>query len=56
MCKFMVDIEVYDVEKDKWAQAKYLAHGYNDVLWTNNLDLVFNFLKDQIQLLGNDYD
>lgn len=46
--KFYVDIEVYNLKKDSWEQAKYLAHGYNDVLWTNCLDEALKFLKQQI--------
>lgn len=42
MCKFFVDIEVYDTG-DKWAQAKYLVHGFNDVLWTDDLNQAIYF-------------
>jgi len=43
---FMVDIEVYDeYGPDQWAQAKYLAHGRDDVLWTDDLDEALNFLR-----------
>ena len=46
--KFFVDIEVYDKNADKWAQAAYLAHGYSDIHWTDDLDSALNFLKPQI--------
>ena len=31
-----------------WAQAKYLAHGFEDVLWTDDIDEAFDFLKQSI--------
>lgn len=41
------DIEVYD-ENDSWAQGKYLVHGYDDVLWTNDLEKALEFLKESL--------
>ncbi len=35
-----LDIEIYEKWGcNEWAQGKYLVHGYDDVLWTNNLDI-----------------
>jgi hypothetical protein len=45
----IVDIEIYDTTKDSWAQAKYLVHGIDDVLWTDNLDQALQFLKTQVE-------
>ena len=41
-----LDIEIYE----KWgegelAQAKYLVHGHDDVLWTNDIDEAIAFFK-----------
>ncbi len=47
---FMVDIEVYDVYGEgEWAQAKYLVHGYDDVYWTNDLNMAVRCLKHEIK-------
>lgn len=44
-----LDIEIYkNVTKDSWAQGKYLVHGYDDVLWTDDLDSAIQFFKDSI--------
>ena len=41
-----LDIEIYEKwGKDEWAQAKYLVHGHDDVLWTNDLDEAMVFLR-----------
>jgi len=41
-----LDIEIYEEwGDDHWAQAKYLVHGHDDVLWTNSLDDAIEFLK-----------
>jgi len=45
----ILDIEVYDVYGDgHWAQAKYLVHGFDDVLWTDDLEAAMCFMKHQI--------
>jgi hypothetical protein len=39
-------IEIYEKWGDgEWAQAKYLVHGHDDVLWTNNINEAIAFLK-----------
>lgn len=43
-----VDIEVYE-QSDGWAQAKYLVHGWDDILWTNDLDSALLFLKESVE-------
>lgn len=47
--EFFIDIEVYkEYGEDHYAQAKYLAHGYDDVMWTNDIDQALRFLRSQI--------
>ena len=41
-----LDIEIYNPEKDDWAQGRYLVHGHDDVLWTDDLDAALEFLRD----------
>jgi len=46
---FNVDIEIYNPKiEDGWRQARYLVHGYDDVLWTDDLDSALLFLKQNI--------
>lgn len=48
-----LDIEIYDVwGEGVWAQAKYLVHGHDDVLWTNDIEEAISFLKDSIKALS----
>lgn len=44
MIEKIFDIEIYS-ENDIWAQAKYLVHGYDDILWTNNINDALEYLK-----------
>jgi hypothetical protein len=46
---FTLDIEVYDTSVNKWAQGRYLVHGYTDICWTDDLDTALAFLKASIQ-------
>jgi hypothetical protein len=41
-----LDIEIYDPDTDDWAQGRYLVHGHDDVLWTDDLDAALSFLRD----------
>ena len=45
----VLDIEIYDVNENEWAQAKYLVHGYGDVLWTDSIDDALQFLRDSLE-------
>ena len=45
------DIEVYDPDKDDWAQAVYLVHGLDDVLWTDNIDVAIDYIKTDCKRL-----
>lgn len=47
--KGAVDIEIYEPEEGQWAQARYLAHGHHDVLWTDDLDEALAFIKASIE-------
>jgi hypothetical protein len=40
-----LDIEIYNTHNDTWAQGKYLVHGFDDVLWTDDLDAAVQYLK-----------
>ncbi len=53
---YVLDIEVFDLHDKSlhWAQAKYLVHGYKDILWTNDLDLAMEFLKESLMELGKE--
>lgn len=42
----MLDIEIYDPTENKWAQARYLVHGHDDVLWTDEIEEALNFLRE----------
>jgi hypothetical protein len=44
-----LDIEVYDRWGDGcWAQAKYLVHGRDDVMWTNSVDAALAYLRSDL--------
>jgi hypothetical protein len=46
-CIRRVDIEVYDEHgAGHWPQARYLVHGHDDVLWTNDPDSALAFLRE----------
>lgn len=47
-----IDVEIYDPSKDKWAQAKYLVHGYDDVLWTNDPEQASIFVRESLQKIA----
>ncbi len=48
MIRFL-DIEIYDPDIDTWAQARYLVHGHDDVLWTDDIDEALIFLRDSLK-------
>lgn len=44
------DIEVYpEGDIGGWEQAKYLVHGFYDVLWTDDLVAALEFLKQSVE-------
>lgn len=53
MIMYKLDIEVYAEWGDKhWAQAKYLVHGHDNVLWTNSIDEAIAFLKASLMAVS----
>jgi len=44
-----LDIEIYDTDSDIWAQGRYLVHGHDDVLWTDDVDDAMNFLGESMK-------
>lgn len=45
--KFTIEIfEVYGGEH--WAQAHYLVRGYDDVLWTSDIEDAVQFLRQEL--------
>jgi hypothetical protein len=53
MIMYKLDIEVYAEWGDNhWAQAKYLVHGHDDVLWTNSMDDAIAFLKASLMAVS----
>lgn len=47
-----LDIEIYPKgDQGKWAQAKFLVHGYDDVMWTDHLEQALLFLKRDVKRL-----
>lgn len=51
---FRVDIEIYkNYGGAHWAQAKYLVHGLDDVLWTNSIENALAYLKSELERLEN---
>lgn len=48
-----LDIEIYEIYgQAEWAQAKYLVHGHDDVLWTNDIEEAIGFLKKSIEAVS----
>jgi hypothetical protein len=41
-----LDIEIHDPTIGNWAQARYLVHGHDDSLWTDNLEDALDFLRE----------
>lgn len=47
-----VDIEIYEQHGgNHWAQARYLVHGIDDVLWTDDLEEAITYLKYDLERL-----
>jgi hypothetical protein len=44
------DIAVYDTKNDDWAEARYLVHGFDEVLWTDDLSEAINYLRESVLL------
>jgi len=48
MYTMKLDIEIYDITEDTWAQAKYLVHLHDDVLWTDSIEDAVTTLKNDL--------
>jgi len=47
--KRVLDVEIYEeYGNGHWAQARFLVHGLCDVLWTNSIEEVVNFLESDL--------
>jgi len=50
-----LDVEIYkDWGSHTWAQENFLVHGYDDVLWTSNVDSAVGYLRsDLLRIMPN---
>jgi len=46
---YNLDIEVYDPKTNPWAQGRYLVHGIDDSFWTDNIESVLEYLRDDLK-------
>ena len=45
----IVDVEVFkNYGKGFWAQEMFLVHGYDDVLWTSDIDAACEYFKETL--------
>ena len=47
------DIEVHSKDEG-FSQARYLVHGWDDVLWTDDIDSAVAFMKESLEEAEND--
>lgn len=49
---FTLDVTMHDKGRTcpdgDWAQAKYLVHGWDDTLWTDDIDEAMTYLKESL--------
>ena len=51
----MFDIEVFDEwGEGVWAQEPYFVHGFEDVLWTDDLDVALDFIRESVLSAQNE--
>jgi hypothetical protein len=47
-----VDIEMHDKEScangPKFVQAKFLVHGFNDVMWTDSIEYALSYIREEL--------
>lgn len=48
-CIRKLDIEIHDPEQDDWAQSRYLVHGRDDSLWTDDVEVALGFLRESMR-------
>lgn len=47
---FQLDVQVWkNYGEGYWAQAHYLVHGADDVLWTNSIEDAIEYLKYELK-------
>lgn len=49
---FVLDVTVHDrgsCPETDWIQGKYLVHGYDDVLWTDDIEAVLAYLRADLE-------
>ena len=52
---YKLDIEIYEDYGDGfWAQAKYLVHGLDDILWTNDKEQALLYLAAELERLNHE--
>jgi hypothetical protein len=50
-----LDVVVHDKDscpESTWIQGKYLVHGYDDVLWTDDIETVLAYIRSDLERLG----
>lgn len=48
-----LSIEIHDPNQNDWAEGRYLVQGADDVIWTNDLEVLLQFIRDSC---GEKYD
>ena len=49
---FTLDVVVHRwPTRDPFVQARFLVHGYDDVLWTDSIEAVVGYLKEDLERL-----
>ena len=52
---WIFDIEVFDeFGEGHWAQARFLVHGYEDVLWTNDIQAAAAFMIATLEAVSKE--
>ncbi len=44
-----LDVAICSPSESGWAQARYLVHGHDDVLWTDDIEAVLAFLRESLK-------
>lgn len=47
---FGIEVEIYE-ESNTWAKARYLVKGYNDVLWTDSIDVAAGYVRENLIII-----
>ena len=50
-----LDITIWrEYGKDLFAQARYLVHGYDDVMWANDLEAAMQYLQQEAERITSE--